>query len=177
MAPGLAELVPGIRAEARVLGSIFRINRDSRFSPDKRPYKDHLDFWFWEGDRKAAVSGLFLRIAPDEVIVGAGAHGFPRDRLARYRVAVADGTTGGELAGLVERLEAAGYDVGDETYKRTPPGFAADGDRERLLRHSALRAAATMPPGVATSSDLVPVLLGHWDALAPLHRWLVAHVQ
>jgi uncharacterized protein (DUF2461 family) len=56
-----------------VLGSIFRINRDTRFSKDKRPYKDHLDFWFWEGDRKAASSGLFARVSPDGVIVGAGA--------------------------------------------------------------------------------------------------------
>ena len=35
--PGLAAIVPGIMAEPRVLGSIFRINRDTRFSSDKRP--------------------------------------------------------------------------------------------------------------------------------------------
>ena len=64
-APGLATIVPGITAEPRVLGSIFRIHRDTRFSTDKRPYKDHLDFWFWQGARKTAVSGLFLRVSPD----------------------------------------------------------------------------------------------------------------
>jgi uncharacterized protein (TIGR02453 family) len=42
----LAELAPGIRAEPRVLGSIFRINRDTRFVRGAGPYKDHLDFWF-----------------------------------------------------------------------------------------------------------------------------------
>jgi uncharacterized protein (TIGR02453 family) len=57
VAPALEAIVPGIKAEPRVLGSIFRINRDTRFSKDKRPYKDHLDFWFWEGDRKATSSG------------------------------------------------------------------------------------------------------------------------
>jgi uncharacterized protein (DUF2461 family) len=30
----LVELAPGIRAEPRVLGSIFRINRDTRFARD-----------------------------------------------------------------------------------------------------------------------------------------------
>ncbi len=60
----LAELAPGIRAEPRVLGSIFRISRDSRFSRDPRPYKDHLDFWFWEGERRRAVSGFFARLTP-----------------------------------------------------------------------------------------------------------------
>ena len=82
--------MPGIATEARVNGSIFRINRDTRFSKDKTPYKDHLDFWFWEGQRKTALSGLFLRIAPAAVTVGAGAHGFDPTRLARYRAAVAD---------------------------------------------------------------------------------------
>jgi uncharacterized protein (TIGR02453 family) len=48
-APEMATIVPDISAEPRVLGSIFRINRDTRFSTDKRPYKDHLDFWFWQG--------------------------------------------------------------------------------------------------------------------------------
>ena len=69
LAPLLERLAPGIRAEPRVLGSIFRINRDTRFSSDKRPYKDHLDFWFWHGDRARAVSGLFLRITPESVAV------------------------------------------------------------------------------------------------------------
>jgi len=33
----LIELAPGIRAEPRVLGSIFRINRDTRFARDASP--------------------------------------------------------------------------------------------------------------------------------------------
>ncbi|MEM6991152.1 MAG: DUF2461 family protein, partial [Myxococcota bacterium] len=41
----LAKSSPGIHAEPKVNGSIFRINRDVRFSKDKRPYKDHLDLW------------------------------------------------------------------------------------------------------------------------------------
>ena len=35
--PRLRELVPGIATEARVNGSIFRVNRDTRFSKDKTP--------------------------------------------------------------------------------------------------------------------------------------------
>jgi uncharacterized protein (DUF2461 family) len=59
----------------------FRINRDTRFSPDKRPYKDHLDLWLWEGDRKAAVSRLFARVSPELVGVGAGSHGLDKSAL------------------------------------------------------------------------------------------------
>lgn len=174
VAPALRKIAPEIEAEPRVLGSIFRINRDTRFSTDKRPYKDHLDLWFWHGDRKTAVSGLFLRIAPDEIIVGAGAHGFDRERLAHYRDAVAHDEHGASLARLVARIEKAGYGIGGETYARTPRTHAVDAGRERFLRHSALYGERTEPATLAVDRALVPALLRHWAALAPLHAWLVA---
>jgi uncharacterized protein (TIGR02453 family) len=169
IAPPLERIVPGIRAEAKVLGSIFRINRDTRFSTDKTPYKDHLDLWFWEGERKAAVSGLFLRVSPDGVTVGAGAHGFSPEQLRRYRAAVDD-----ELSSMVRTLERGGNEVGGETYVRTPRGF--DGD-ERLLRHSALYVHDELPAAVASDPSLSTLLVQRWKAYAPLHRWLVDRVQ
>src|SRR5690242_13666408 len=44
-----AQLGQDIHAEPKVHGSILAINRDVRFSPDKTPYKTHLDLWFWQG--------------------------------------------------------------------------------------------------------------------------------
>jgi uncharacterized protein (TIGR02453 family) len=39
----LGRFTGGVPADPRVGRSIMRINRDTRFSRDKRPYKDHLD--------------------------------------------------------------------------------------------------------------------------------------
>jgi uncharacterized protein (TIGR02453 family) len=180
VAPVLAGIVPGIRAEPRVLGSIFRINRDTRFSADKRPYKDHLDFWFWEGERKTAVSGLFVRISPDVVGVGAGSHSFDQAALGRFRAAVIDDAARAELADAVEGIEKAGYPVDGQTYKRVPAGYPVDaeGPAARFLRHSALFVHHDEPDDLALDAErLLPALGGHWSALAPLHRWLVNHVQ
>jgi uncharacterized protein (TIGR02453 family) len=175
--PELKKLVPGIHAEPRVHGSIFRINRDIRFSSDKRPYKDHLDFWFWEGDRKSAVSALFLRVWPDGVVVGAGAHDFDKYQLATYRDAVVDPAAGVELATIVKDLEAAGHEIGGETYKRVPRGYAAAGIAERLLRHAALYVHAELPAKTASSASCIDTLLGRWRAFLGVHRWLVTNVQ
>jgi uncharacterized protein (TIGR02453 family) len=176
--PGLDAIVPGIVAEPRVLGSIFRINRDTRFSADKRPYKDHLDLWFWQHDRKTAVSGLFLRVSPDGVIVGAGAHGFDKQQLARYRKAIVDSAALHELDPVVAELDHAGFDVGGETYARIPRGFAADGPcADRLLRHSSLYTQAEFPSITAIEPGFVSHVLRQWRASVPLHRWLVEHVQ
>ena len=174
----LAELAPQIRAEPRVLGSILRINRDTRFSRDPSPYKDHLDFWFWEGDRRRAVSGFFARLTPEFLGVGAGCHGLDPERLARFRQAVADQSSGAELAGIAQRLEAAGYQLGGATLKRPPAGVASSGPAGRFLLHKALFVHRDEPADDRVHTDAVlTTCMRHWSALAPLHRWLTENVQ
>jgi uncharacterized protein (TIGR02453 family) len=174
----LAEVAPGIRAEPRVLGSILRINRDTRFSRDQRPYKDHLDVWFWEGDRRQAVSGFFARLTPEFLGVGAGCHGLDPERLPRFRQAVADPATGRELAGIAERLEAAGYELDGAALKRPPAGFASGGPAGRFLLHKALFVYHDEPADERVQTEAVlAICMRHWRALAPLHRWLTDNVQ
>jgi uncharacterized protein (TIGR02453 family) len=174
----LAELAPGIQAEPRVLGSILRINRDTRFSRDPSPYKDHLDFWFWEGERRRAVSGFFARLTPESLGVGAGCHGLDPERLTRFRQAVADPSSGADLAGIAQRLEAAGYRLGGATLKRPPPAFADGGLAGRFLLHKALFVHHDEPADNRIQSDAVLVTcMRHWSALAPLHRWLTDNIQ
>jgi uncharacterized protein (TIGR02453 family) len=174
----LAELAPGIRAEPRVLGSIFRINRDIRFSRDAGPYKDHIDFWFWEGERRRAVSGFFARLTPEFLGVGAGCHGLDPERLARFRRAVTDPSTGAELAGIAERLEAAGYELGGAMLKRPPAGLAVGGPAGRFLLHKALFVHRDEPADERVHSGAVlATCVRHWGAMVSLHRWLTDNVQ
>jgi uncharacterized protein (TIGR02453 family) len=174
----LAELAPQIRAEPRVLGSIFRINRDTRFARGGGPYKDHLDVWFWEGERRQAVSGFFARLTPEVLGVGAGCHGLDPERLARFRQAVAEPRSGAELAGIAERLEAAGYRLRGAALKRPPAGVASDGPAGRFLLHKALFVHQDEPVDERIHTDAVlATCMRHWRALAPLHRWLTDNVQ
>jgi uncharacterized protein (TIGR02453 family) len=177
LAPRLERLAPGIRAEPRVLGSIFRINRDTRFSPDKRPYKDHLDLWFWHGARATAVSGLFLRLTPESVVIGAGAHGLAKAQLQRFRDAVCDPRAGLELRDIAEGLESAGIGIHGRELTRPPRGHVAPPDVEPFLLHRALFVAVTEPAEFATEPGLLDRLERRWRPLAPVHRWLVDHVQ
>jgi uncharacterized protein (TIGR02453 family) len=174
----LAELAPGIRAEPRVLGSVFRVNRDTRFARDQRPYKDHIDFWFWQGERRQAVSGFFARLTPELVGIGAGSHGFDPERLARFRQAVADPASGAELAQIADLLEPAGYELGGAALKRPPPGFPGGGQAGRFLLHKALFVHRDEPADQRVHTRaILTACERHWRALAPLHRWLTANVQ
>jgi uncharacterized protein (TIGR02453 family) len=171
----LPEIAPQVEAQPRVNGSIFRVNRDVRFSKDKSPYKDHLDFWFWEGERRQAVSGFYMRITPTHLGIGAGAHGFDRDRLAAFRNAVVDPKAGAGLVAAVQSVEKAGWPVKGKKYKQLPRGFeAADENHERFLRYGALWCGEDVPiPPSLHNRRLVPYMMNRWTKLEPLHRWLV----
>ena len=41
---------PRVQCVPAVNRSIFRINRDTRFSRDKSPYKTYTDLFFWVGE-------------------------------------------------------------------------------------------------------------------------------
>jgi uncharacterized protein (TIGR02453 family) len=174
----LRAFVPEIRAEPRILGSIFRIHRDTRHAPPDRPYKDHLDFWFWQGPRSRAVSGLFARVAPDFVGIGVGCHGFDPERLAIFRAAVAAHTSGGDLSVAAAAVEQAGYELSGRAYKRMPKGHPQDGPASRFLLFKALYVHVDEPASIAVSDGaVIETCLQHWRALLPLHEWITRHVQ
>jgi uncharacterized protein (TIGR02453 family) len=176
LAPRLRKIDPDVVVESRVNGSIMRINRDIRFSKDKSPYKDHLDLYFWTGDRKGwDSSGFFFRLMPDRLLLGGGMHVFAPQVLPRYRAAVLDARQGGALTGIAAKLRKGGYTVGGESYKRVPSGAPADHPRAALLRHGGLHAGweGKHPPALHTPA-IVALVAKHFAAVAPIHRWLRA---
>jgi uncharacterized protein (TIGR02453 family) len=162
-------------ADPRVGGSIMRINRDTRFSRDKRPYKTHLDLWFWQGSRPSRESpGFWFRLTPKQLILGAGMHRFERPLLERYRQAVVDKEHGRALTKAVRAVERAGYEVGGRNYKRVPAGFDAQHERAELLLHNGLYAGREFElPQEVHSAAFPRFCAKHYRKLAPLNAWLL----
>jgi uncharacterized protein (TIGR02453 family) len=164
-----------VHADPRVHGSIFRINRDTRFSKDKRPYKDHLDLWFWEGEGPSrSCPGYWFRLAPERLILGAGRHRFGPLELERFRAAVADPKQGEALRRAADAVRTAGYELGGSHYKRVPAGFDVPPEREDLLRHAGLYAYSDGPVPPETHTAGFPRhCVERWLALKPVQDWLV----
>jgi len=74
MQPRLAKIAPHVRAsDKRVGGAMMRMNRDVRFSKDKRPYSPRLGARFLHAEaKKGGAPGYFLRIEPTGCTLGAG---------------------------------------------------------------------------------------------------------
>ena len=174
----LPKLGENIHAEPKIHGSIFAINRDTRFSSDKTPYKTYVDLWFWQGNGPSRERpGYFFRLMPESLVLGAGMHGFSPAALERYRQAVVDPARGAKLEAVAEALnKQAGVELGGRTYKRVPAGLPADHSRADWLRHSSLYAASelALPAADKVFSDQLPGLcFEHYARFAPLQQWLV----
>lgn len=172
----MANVAPDLVAEPKINGSIRRINRDVRFSKDKRPYKDHLDISFWEGEKQGSASSLFFRISPDGVFVGAGCHACPQ-LLKPLRTAIADPDSGPTLAAVAKKLRRAGHELRGEHYKRMPRGFADDGPAAEFLLHDSIYAVTQNDADSACEPELVKTCVKIWKSLMPLHRWLIDSVE
>lgn len=176
--PDLRKISPEVRFEPRINGSISRINRDIRFSKDKRPYKDHLDLWFWHGENKGwDFPGFFVRLTPKVIWLGAGMHALHGDMLTRFRDAVVDERSGKSLLAAIGKVEAAGpYVVGGKTRKQVPRGYDKGGSRADYLLYEALYAHNESPATAAYASDFGKVALVHFKNTWPIAKWLLDEV-
>ena len=90
-APYLGRISPHFVADARpTRGSLFRIYRDTRFSPDGRPFKTRVGIHFSHASGKDAHAPVFyLHLEPDSCFVAAGIWHPDNRALTRVRTAIA----------------------------------------------------------------------------------------
>ena len=175
--PRLQRLSASLNYAPKVNGSLFRINRDVRFSADKTPYKDHLDMWFWEGPKKGwSTPGFFLRLTPSRLIVGAGMHRFDKVQADAFRHAVV-GRAGHRLGTAIHDVKEAGFSVAEPTRKKVPKGFDGDHPRANLLRHDGLTVTwEGRPPKEVRTAAFVDWCETKYRDLLPIEQWLLKNV-
>ena len=120
-APHLAKLSPHFVADARpARGSLFRIYRDTRFSPDGLPFKTHVGIRFLHESGKDVHAPLFyLHLEPQGSFAAAGVWHPDNPTLTKIRSAIVANPARWKKA--VNRLELEG-----ESLSRPPKGFCAD---------------------------------------------------
>jgi uncharacterized protein (TIGR02453 family) len=176
MGEKLRRIAPHIVAVPKVNKSIFRINRDTRFSLDPAPYKTNLGIYFWDGSgSRMETSGFYFHLEPPDLWLGVGMYMIPDPLLGRFRKAVVDAKSGVEIRKITAAISAmAGSSLGGEHYKRVPAGFDATHPNAVLLKHKGLYASfESKIPAEFFSARLVDYCFKRYEPLAPLHRWLM----
>ena len=157
--------------------SLYRIYRDTRFSPDKSPYKTHAAAVFpVRGLPKNSGPGLYFHISPEEVLIGGGMYmpEPPALRAVRARIVA----TPREFIAIVEspRFRKAFGELEGEQLKTMPKGFSTDHPAARYLRHKQFLFGKVFPPSLATSPRFFPTLLDSFKEGMPLIRFLAKAV-
>ncbi|MFQ5652091.1 MAG: DUF2461 domain-containing protein [bacterium] len=180
MGDRLREIAPRIIADPRVNKSLFKIHRDTRFSPDKTPFKTHMGILFWEGERKRMeCSGFYFHLEPPELMLGAGIYLFPRPHLQEFRKSVVHAKHGPALAEAVNHVAQHGeFWLGGKHFKQTPRGFDSDHERAGFLLFNGLTVGTTVNiPSSLYSSEIIDACFEKFEKMAPVHRWLVAMTE
>lgn len=64
---------------------MYRIYRDTRFSPDKTPYKRYIGIFICKGGAHGEFSGYYLHLEPGHCAVGAGVYGLQPESMKKIR--------------------------------------------------------------------------------------------
>ena len=164
---------PEMAADPKV--SLYRIYRDTRFSPDKSPYKTHAAAVFpVRGLPKNSGPGLYFHISPEEVLIGGGIY-MPEPpvlRAVRERIAASPR----EFISIVEspRFRKAFGEMEGEQLKMMPKGYSVDHPAAKYLRYKQFLFGKVFSPTLATSPRFLPTLLECFEQGMPLIRFLAA---
>jgi uncharacterized protein (TIGR02453 family) len=174
MGKKLRKIAPEVNAIPKINKSLFKINRDVRFSKDKRPYKTYMGIWLWEGGRKRMESsGFYLHVENKNLLIGVGIKMFPKPLLDRYRKVVVEKKQGAALRSVVKKITDKGYLIDGKHYKKIPRGFDAEQPNAEYLLFNGLTARVEEKVSdVFYSEAIIDHAYDHYKNMLPLHRWL-----
>lgn len=175
MGPRLGAISPTVQFDPKVNGSIGRVNRDIRFSKDKRPYKTHLGLWFWHGDKKGwEKPGFWFSLEGQSIRLGAGMYGFQKEMLDEFRQSIIHPRSGKALLAAVDAVKSKGpYEIGGKTRKLLPKGFTTDPDRIDYLLYEGLYTSIELPIATAREPGFIDACLTHYANCWPIAKWLI----
>lgn len=130
----VAKLDPSA-ARMRPADCLYRIYRDTRFSPDKTPYKTHIGIFVNPPrGKKSQTLGYYIHLEPGNTFVGAGTIDLPPKVLRQIRRDIYENID--EYRGIVEDPEFKKYfpAVGDNLLKTAPKGYDKGWEHIAYLR-------------------------------------------
>lgn len=104
----------------------YRFYRDTRFSEDKSPYKNHLGAYLNAHGKKSCRSGYYMHIQPGNCFLAGGAICLPANVLKAIRQSVVDETD--EFRSIVEeeQFKKTFPMIGESHLKTVPKGFSKE---------------------------------------------------
>ena len=155
LAVDFPRVAPDLVASPR---SLYRVYRDTRFSPDKTPYKTHVAASFsHQVLPKHESAGLYFHLASDQLWIGGGVYAPQTPQLHRIR------------EHIVANLRSFRRLVESPAFRRIGgvPGTAAE-----YLKLKQYLVGEELDPQLSTSPRFYGVLVRRFTALTPFIQFL-----
>ena len=170
----LAEEVDPTIAGVKAKDCIWRINRDIRFSNDKRPYKE----WFGAfpaagGGKKSPRGGYYVHIQPGQCMFAAGIWCPDKDLLRALRDDIVDNYD--ELEEIMAREEFREYFTDFDTdymLTRVPNGYDANFKHADWLKRKCYTISTPLTDKQVCDPQFMDRLIRIAQAAYPVNRFL-----
>lgn len=164
-------IIAGITAKE----CLFRLNRDVRFSKDKRPYKNNFGASIKRGGKKSVFAGYYFHCEPGNSFVGGGLWmpGAPVLKNVRQEI---DYNAEEFLALLKQdsfkKIFGDLYQGADVSLRTMPGGYDGNGATAKYLRLKSFIAEAKITDEELTHFNLHKKTVAAFTALQPLLQFL-----
>jgi uncharacterized protein (TIGR02453 family) len=155
----------------------YRINRDTRFSKDKRPYKTHVSAGIAPGGKKSGDPGLYVHFDAEKLMMGGGAYWVEKDDLYVLREHIAAQPDHFNALLAAPAFASRYGTLLGERNVRIPKEFQAAAESCPHILNKQFFYMAEHSASEVTSDHLLETVMAHFDAAADVRQFLRAGLQ
>jgi len=165
-------------AQTTAKASIFRINRDIRFSNNKLPYKTNFGAFIANGGKKGINGGYYIHVEPGECFLAGGIYMPSGPMLKAIRKEVYENIE--EFKEILNapafRKHFGGKLEGDKL-KSAPAGFPKDYPDLDYLKYKSYIVYKDEPDSICQKPDFVEEVKSVFRAMVPFNHFLNQAVE
>ena len=158
--------------------SIFRINRDIRFSPDKTPYKTQMSAIVSAGGKKdKSVPGLYFQFGAEDARLYSGAHMLEKNTLQNIREGIAANLK--EFDRLINDppFKQKWGNIQGDKHKRLPKELKAAAEQQPLIFNKSFYYFVQLEPEIILKEELADMIMDYYFAANPLKAFFVKYMK
>ncbi len=152
--------------------TIFRINRDIRFSKDKSPYKTNFGAFIIKGGKKSGNAGYYFHLEPGGTFIGGGIY-HPEPAILK---AVRNEIYGNpeEFHDIIRNKTFFNYfgEMYDDRLKTAPRGYPGDFEYVDLLKYKSYIVSKQFDEKLISGDGFLEEILKAYHLMYPMIRFI-----
>lgn len=153
--------------------AIFRINRDTRFSKDKSPYKTNMSAAVSTRGKNPAFPGLYLEVNHEGLTLMGGAYMIEKENLLKLRQTISANMKDFQKLVKDKRFVSRFGKIEGEKHKLLSEEFKPIALKEPLIANKQFYFSAKLPAKLVTDNKLLKTVEEYYVTAKPINEFLI----